>query len=213
MIDGKSSKASGRFFPRFQFMLLVLWLSIGVGHFLIATDDRLVFFFVGTVVGNLADLFWLIYFLCAPVWLVFAVLVRSLKQATMCVGILLVGLAVLGWGTPVDDSLVFRSRLPAYRQFLTGTAEGRCSPSDAWQLGIHLDALACDKPQLFVFPWGGFLSAWQGAIYDETDEIAKLPEKRSPEWKSREAARLLSCIGVDRAVGGHFYIASGNFAC
>ena len=50
-------------------------------------------------------------------------------------------------------------------------------------------------------------------IYDETDEIAKSPQERSKDWKSREAAGLLSCIVVNAAMGGHYYIASGYLAC
>ena len=160
-IDGLSYGLHRRFVPRLQFIVLILWLATTVGLSLIGTDDRLIFFFLGTRLGMFAHVFWWIYLFCASFGLVIAVCVRNLERATVWIAILLVAVAAFQWGMPIDDGVNFRLRLPAYRAFLARADEGHCSLEDAWKLGIQLDALACDKPRLFVFLWDGIrVVAW-----------------------------------------------------
>jgi len=67
-------------------------------------------------------------------------------------------------------------------------------------------------PKLIVFSWGGMLWASSGVVYDEADEAALPPEKRSAAWTDRARHTELACSGANIApVGGHFYIA--DFDC
>ncbi|MEE3624651.1 hypothetical protein UCD39_11700 [Nitrospirillum sp. BR 11752] len=61
-------------------------------------------------------------------------------------------------------------------------------------------------PKLALFIWGDWLTTSFGVVYDESDEVALPPERRSDAWTSRANQTLLTCgYSVDTDFGGHFY--------
>ncbi|MDZ5650488.1 hypothetical protein [Nitrospirillum sp. BR 11828] len=64
------------------------------------------------------------------------------------------------------------------------------------------------EPKLLTVDWGGFLTASTSLVYDESDEMALPPERRSTAWRARAQQTILSCAygyWVRTTLGGHFY--------
>ena len=70
-----------------------------------------------------------------------------------------------------------------------------------------------DEPKLLIFNRGGMLWSSEGFIYDESDELSLLPERRSMKWKARAYnTEELSCGKYSATpLWGHFYF--GAFSC
>jgi hypothetical protein len=71
---------------------------------------------------------------------------------------------------------------------------------------------AADEPRLAVFSWGGMSFASRGLVYDESDEVALPPGRRSAAWIANSHRAELACDGYSvRPLWSHFYLAS--FSC
>jgi hypothetical protein len=116
-------------------------------------------------------------------------------------------------GTTIGDRVHFWIEKSSYDRVLADAHAGKCEAGDHKPWGVAIDAIDCHDPITVVFIWDGFLSAWNGVIYDAADEIAKLPEDRSEGWRSREIGKLLGCSGATYAFGAHYYRAGGDYAC
>lgn len=69
-----------------------------------------------------------------------------------------------------------------------------------------------DGQRIVIFIWEVDFGPSQGAVYDESDEIALPIGKQSPAWHKQADHTLLSCESYDAwPAGGHFYLV--DFGC
>jgi hypothetical protein len=68
------------------------------------------------------------------------------------------------------------------------------------------------RPRVAVFDWGGMVWASFGVVYDESDQVALPPGRRSADWLERASHSELSCEGYGaRPLWDHYYLVS--FPC
>jgi hypothetical protein len=115
-------------------------------------------------------------------------------------------------GAAAGDNLRFQVEKPAYQRVVADAAAGKCSMEDRKRWQVQIDAIDCTDPITIIFIWGGFGSIWNGVVYDAADEIVKPPPERSAIWKCRDIGKLLSWSGASQALGGHFYLAGGDYS-
>jgi hypothetical protein len=71
---------------------------------------------------------------------------------------------------------------------------------------------ATGEPKLVMFDWGGGIGASNGVVFDESDEVAWLPDRQSRAWQARARRTTLSCEGYSiTPLGAHFCYA--EFPC
>lgn len=64
-----------------------------------------------------------------------------------------------------------------------------------------------NEPRLKLFSWGGWYSASDGVVYDESDEVVLPVERQSEFWRKRAEHTDLSCKGYFAVpMGQHFYL-------
>ena len=114
-------------------------------------------------------------------------------------------------GRSLGETLRFQWNKPSYDRVVADARAGRCAKADQKHWNVDIDAVDCSDPVTVIFVWDGFLSMWNGVIYDAGDQIAKTSRDRSPAWKNRAIGHLLSCSGTSRSLGGHYYLAGGNY--
>jgi hypothetical protein len=121
--------------------------------------------------------------------------------------------AVFLWcfATGLGDMARFRLNKGAYDNVIADARMGKCSMEDIKRWGIPIDGIECHDPITVIFVWGGFVSIWNGVVYDAGDEIIKAPQDRSTGWKKRAIGSLLSCSGAKTALGDHYYRAGGSY--
>jgi hypothetical protein len=107
--------------------------------------------------------------------------------------------------------LRFQWEKPAYDGVVADAVAGRCAEAELKRWHARIVDIDCDAPVLVVFNWGSFLSVWRGVVYDASDQIMKEPSKRDAAWQKRGAGELLGCSQAERQLGGHYYLASGDF--
>lgn len=115
-------------------------------------------------------------------------------------------------GASDGEILRFQLEKPAYLRVVADAAAGKCSTEDRKRWQVQIDALDCTDPITIIFIWGGFGSTWNGVVYDAADQIVKRPPERSAIWRCRDIGKLLSSSGASRALGGHFYLAGGDYS-
>ncbi|HUK09870.1 MAG TPA: hypothetical protein VLX09_18505 [Stellaceae bacterium] len=111
----------------------------------------------------------------------------------------------------VSAFLRFQWEKPAYDDVVADAVAGLCTEAELKRWHAHIVDIDCDAPVLVVFNWGSFLSVWRGVVYDASDQIMKEPSKRDAAWQKRGAGELLGCSQAEHRLGGHYYLASGDF--
>lgn len=114
-------------------------------------------------------------------------------------------------GRRVGDGLIFELHKSQYEFIVRQAMAGHCSPPDGGRWPIAVDYLQCKPPVIVIFPWGGFLSSWEGIVYDAADEVAKPPILRQKTWRETDVGGVLSDSGATQSLGGHYYFAHGNY--
>jgi hypothetical protein len=121
-------------------------------------------------------------------------------------------IALFFYGSVAGAMAGFWLNKAAYDRVVSDAAAGRCSSEDRQHWNVAIDAFSCDEPLIVVFVWDGFLSSWNGVVYDAADQISKSPRERSKTWNDREVGKLLSCSRAWLALGGHYYRAGGDYS-
>ncbi len=116
-------------------------------------------------------------------------------------------------GPVIGDAAQFWLNKRAYDRAVADAHAGKCSADDRRTWGVDIGGADCHEPVTIIFAWGGFLSMWDGVVYDAADQIAKAPEARSESWRNRDIGELLACSRASFAFGNHYYRASGNYGC
>ena len=155
----------------------------------------------------LLTVLWLI----VPVWVLVDCLHRFLRRdfrprwhwavpalaGVVVAGYLSQGLFAMG------DILRFQIERAGYQAKIDGVRSGRL-PAD--------DDTITGPPMVSVFHWGGFLSKWEGVVYDESDYFGDAKNSSAPVWTtSGLGEQILACPSSVRSMGGHFYVA--HFSC
>lgn len=123
----------------------------------------------------------------------------------------IVAALILVGGANAGDDLRFEFYNATYRRVVADATAGRCSTEDRKRWHVDIDSMDCTSPVTVIFVWGGFGSFWYGIVYDAADQIMKAASDRSMVWRNRETGSLLSCSRASKAMGNHFYLASGNY--
>jgi hypothetical protein len=100
---------------------------------------------------------------------------------------------------------------PLYDAVVESARQGHCSSNDIRSWSAQVDGAFCSGSVTIIFLWGGFISSWQGVVYDASDEIAKPYCKRSAAWRFRDIGSRLSYSVARRSLGNHYYLAGGNY--
>jgi hypothetical protein len=103
-------------------------------------------------------------------------------------------------GAAWSDSLRFRLERADYLAALDAARTAGASTPIGRRGWIDIG-----PPTVAFFVWRGFLSAVHGVVYDETGDISKPPDARTPQWNNRFAATDLGCPSDVRPLEGHFY--------
>ena len=191
------------------------FISTLIGTYLWSFSDTGRFFIVfSTMALNpwVVISLWAIAPVLALIWAVRLLLGRQVRRALVWLSLPVVGMFVYFVGAPVGEALRFYVTRAAYERAVADAIVGKCSLDDRKRWNVPVDAIDCQSPVTIVFIWTGMGSLWRGVVYDGGDEIDKPPGMRSSLWKHREIGSMLSCSGSNRAMGGHFYLASGDYA-
>jgi hypothetical protein len=149
---------------------------------------------------------WLI----VPAWMLVGALRRALRRdlrprwdwmVPALAGIVIAGYLTCG-PLMVGDFIRFQIERTGYEAKIDDVRAGRLAVDDDMIAGTAM---------LAVFHWGGFLSKWEGVVYDEADYFPD-PKDPAPAWaKSSLGEEILACPSSVRSMGGHFYVA--HFTC
>lgn len=75
-----------------------------------------------------------------------------------------------------------------------------------------LSTLPSDEPKFMRFRWGAMLDVSDEIIYDETDQIALPPERRSSLWREQhDDGSIARCLSSVQRVWVHYYLV--RFGC
>lgn len=159
---------------------------------------------VGIVI---ALLIWVSVPAAAFLWSIQRACQRRWCSAASWVAIPCLAVIMFVWGQEVTGVVRFIWNKPTYDREVASAHANRCVRA----AGSSVDAKDCSSPVAIAFEWDGFLNSWNGLIYDETDQIALQPEQRSPAWKAGDVGSMMGCSSADLALGGHYYLASGNY--
>ncbi len=114
-------------------------------------------------------------------------------------------------GHRLGDALIFKLHESQYQFVVRQAAAGHCSLADGRRWPLAVDFLQCKPPVIVIFPWGGFLSSWEGVIYDEADQITKPPTLRQKVWRASNVGSVLDYSGASQSLGGHYFFGSGTY--
>lgn len=106
---------------------------------------------------------------------------------------------------------MFLINKPRYDAIVREVNAGHCSESDLSRWAARVYIVHCGSPAILVIPWGAAAGGWHGVIYDTTDGISRPLVQRSFSWLSSDVGRVLQNSGVDRDLGGHYYLGGGYF--
>jgi hypothetical protein len=67
------------------------------------------------------------------------------------------------------------------------------------------------RPRVVVFDWGGMVWSSRGVVYDESDQVALPPGRRSAAWLAQTSHTELACGYGVQPLWAHYYLAS--FPC
>lgn len=136
---------------------------------------------------------------------------RRYAAAAACSVVLLAAFPLAYRCREISAFLRFQWEKSAYEAVVADALAGRCTETELkrWHAGIA--DIDCAPPVLVVFNWGSFLSAWRGVVYDASDQVALAPNKRDATWQAKGTGELLGCSQAELALGGHYYLASGDF--
>jgi len=121
--------------------------------------------------------------------------------------------AILLWvfGGAFESLVRFHLNKPTYDAIVTDAEAGRCTALDRRSWHAEVDVAHCGAPIVLVFLWGGFLSGWHGVVYDTTDQIILAPRERNAAWQGSDFGGILGCSKAYRTLGGHYYLARGDY--
>lgn len=114
-------------------------------------------------------------------------------------------------GHRLGDALIFKLHESRYQFVVRQAAAGHCSPPDGERWPVAVDFLQCKPPIIVIFPWGGFLSSWEGVVYDAGDQIIKPPALRQKAWRASDVGSVLDYSGATQSLGGHYFFGGGTY--
>lgn len=114
-------------------------------------------------------------------------------------------------GHRAGDGLIFELHKSQYEFVVRQALAGHCSPPDGGRWPVAVEFLQCKPPVIVTFPWGGFLSGWEGIVYDAADQVAKPPALRQKAWRSSDVGQVLNDFGARQSLGGHYYFGGGSY--
>lgn len=201
--------------PAFAYFC-ILWVAVSVFLAVVYDYDDLTlylifFFLLRPLVGILGALLWL----SVPggaLYFAYRRLRSGRMRATAAWMIVPISLVVhTPAGHRLGDALIFELHKSQYQFVVRRTLAGHCSPPERGRWPAAVDFLQCKPPVIVIFPWGGFLSSWEGIVYDAADQIAKPPNLRQKAWRTSNVGTVLDDSGETLSLGGHYYFASGNY--
>ena len=196
--------------------LCILWVVVSVVVAVLYDYENLAFFLVFSAmlilpVGIFAALLWL----SVPggaLYLTYRRLrARNLRAAAGWILVPVSVAALVPVGRRWGDVFVFELHKSQYQDVVRDALAGRCSPSPGRRWPVPVDFIQCKPPVAVIFPWGGFLSGWEGVVYDAADQISKPPALRLRAWSKTTVGQALVYSGARQSLGGHYYLASGNY--
>lgn len=145
----------------------------------------LVFFgFLLPVLGVFGALLWLST-PCGALFLAYKRLrVRRTRAAAALAARSRLSCAIHALGSPIGRCSHFQAaRVPVSVRLAPGCGRPLFTARRGrWPVAV--DFLQCKPPAIVIFPWGGFLSSWEGVIYDAADQINRPPVLRRKVCRS-----------------------------
>jgi len=170
----------------------------------------LVFGFLQPVLGVFGALLWLST-PCGALFLAYKRFrVRRIRAAAAWVLVPVSAVVLMPVGHRLGDALIFTLHESQYQFVVRQVAAGHCSPPEGGRWPVAVDFLQCKPPVIVIFPWGGFLSSWEGVVYDAADQITKPPALRQKAWRASNVGSALDYSGATQSLGGHFFFGSGT---
>lgn len=195
--------------------LCICWAAGSVFLALIYDYDDLalclVFGLFSPVLGALGDLLWLST-PCGALFLAYKRLrVRRTRAAVAWLLVPVSAALLMPLGHRLGDALIFKLHESQYQFVVRQAVAGHCSPPDGGRWPVAVDFLQCKPPVIVIFSWGGFLSSWEGVVYDAADQITKPPALRQKAWRASNVGSVLDYSGATQSLGGHYFFGSGTY--
>jgi hypothetical protein len=131
-------------------------------------------------------------------------------SAAMYLVVVLAAFPLAYGGRGASILLRFQLQRPGYGSTVAEAMAGRCAAANTKRWHDEVRDFDCNPPVIVVFIWGSFLSVWRGVVYDASDQITLAPNKREAAWQAKGTGELLGCSQAELALGGHYYLASGD---